>query len=162
VLVRKVARTVRIPLVAGGGVVDGAGVAAMLCLGADAVQMGTRFLLTPEASLHADYKRKVLAAGIGDTTLVGWRGLPIRAVRNAFTDEYEAAERAGRSREALEALFGSRSLKMAALDGDVERGKVEAGQCAALIDDLVPAALLVQRIAAELEQAMERLIGLRG
>ncbi len=162
VLVRKVAQTVRLPLVAGGGVVDGAGVAAMLCLGADAVQMGTRFLLTPEASLHADYKRKVLATGIGDTTLVGWRGLPIRAVRNAFTDEYESAERAGRSREALEALFGSRSLKMAALDGDVERGKVEAGQCAALIDELVPAARLVQRIADELEQAMERLIGLRG
>lgn len=162
VLVRQVARSARVPLVAGGGVADGAGVAAMLCLGADAVQMGTRFLLTPEAALHPNYKRKVLEAGIGDTTLVGWRGLPIRAVRNAFTDEYEAAERAGQSREALEALFGSRSLKMAALDGDVEQGKVEAGQCAALIDALVPAQLLVQRIADELEETMERLLSLRG
>jgi enoyl-[acyl-carrier protein] reductase II len=88
---------------------------------------------------------------------VGWRGLPIRAVRNEFTAEYEAAEAAGQSREDLEALFGSRSLKMAALDGDVARGKVEAGQCAALINELVPAADLVQRIAAETREAMEQL-----
>ena len=162
VLVRLIAQAVGLPIVAGGGVVDGAGVAAMLCLGADAVQMGTRFLLTPEASLHAAYKQKVLEAGVGDTTLVGWRGLPIRAVRNDFTAEYEAAERAGQPREALEALFGSRSLKMAALDGDVAQGKVEAGQCAALIDELVPAAELVERIAAETRAAMERLITLRG
>ncbi|MGO4306847.1 MULTISPECIES: NAD(P)H-dependent flavin oxidoreductase [unclassified Cupriavidus] len=154
VLVRMIARAVGIPVVAGGGVADGAGVAAMLCLGADAVQMGTRFLLTPEASLHDAYKEKVLAAGVGDTTLVGWRGLPIRAVRNAFTAEYEAAEQAGQPREALEALFGSRSLKMAALDGDVEQGKVEAGQCAALIDELVPAATLVERIMAETCEAV--------
>lgn len=157
VLVRLIARTVDLPIVAGGGIADGAGVAAMLCLGADAVQMGTRFLLTPEASLHDAYKEKVLAAGVGDTTLVGWRGLPIRAVRNAFTDEYEAAERAGQPREALEALFGSRSLKMAALDGDVEQGKVEAGQSAALIDGLVPAGVLVERIAAETREAMARM-----
>jgi len=162
VLVRLVAQSVGIPIIAGGGVVDGAGVAAMLCLGADAVQMGTRFLLTPEASLHAAYKQKVLDAGVGDTTLVGWRGLPIRAVRNDFTAEYEAAEAAGQSREALEALFGSRSLKMAALDGDVAQGKVEAGQCAALIDELVPAGELVARIAVETREAMEQLWTKRG
>lgn len=162
VLVRLIAKSVSIPIVAGGGVVDGAGVAAMLCLGADAVQMGTRFLLTPEATLHSAYKQKVLSAGVGDTTLVGWRGLPIRAVRNDFTAEYEAAERAGQSREALEALFGSRSLKMAALDGDIDQGKVESGQAAAMIDELVPAAELVERIAAETREAMEQLWTLRG
>ena len=162
VLVRLIARSVGIPIIAGGGIADGAGVAAMLCLGADAVQMGTRFLLTPEASLHDAYKDKVLAAGVGDTTLVGWRGLPIRAVRNAFTAEYEAAERAGQSSEALATLFGSRSLKMAALDGDVEQGKVEAGQSAALIDELVPAAVLVERIVAETREAMEHIAKQRG
>jgi enoyl-[acyl-carrier protein] reductase II len=161
VLVRMIAKALRIPVIAGGGIVDGAGLAAMLCLGAEAAQMGTRFLLTPEASLHPAYKAKVLAAGIGDTTLVGWRGLPIRAVRNAFTDEYEAAERAGQSRESLDALFGSRSLKMAALDGDVERGKVEAGQSAALIDALVPAAELVAQIAGELHAALHGLHAMR-
>jgi enoyl-[acyl-carrier protein] reductase II len=162
VLVRLIAQATRLPIIAGGGVADGAGIAALLCLGADAVQMGTRFLLTPEASVHPAYKEKVLDAGVGGTTLVGWRGLPIRAVRNAFTVEYEAAERAGRSDEALEALFGSRSLKMAALDGDVEQGKVEAGQCAVLVDELVPADTLVERMAAEIHSALQRLQGLRG
>lgn len=162
VLVRLVARVATVPIIAGGGIVDGAGAAAMLCLGAEAVQMGTRFLLTPEASLHPAYKDKVLAAGVGDTTLVGWRGLPIRAVRNEFTAEYEAAERAGQPREALEEIFGSRSLKMAAFDGDVERGKVEAGQCAALIDELIPAAEVVERVAREMREAMDRLRNLRG
>lgn len=162
VLVRLIAQAVTLPLIAGGGVVDGAGLAAVMSLGADAAQLGTRFLLTPEASLHPAYKLKVLDAGVGDTTLVGWRGLPIRAVRNDFTAEYEARERAGQSQEALEALFSSRSLKMAALDGDVDHGKVEAGQAAALIDTLMPAAELVERIAAELQAALQRLEGLRG
>lgn len=162
VLVRLIAQAVRLPIIAGGGVADGAGLAAVLCLGADAAQLGTRFLLTPEASLHPAYKRKVLDVGAGDTTLVGWRGLPIRAVRNEFTAEYEAAESAGQSRETLEALFGSRSLKMAALDGDVERGKVEAGQCAALIDELIPAGELVERIAMETRAAMDRLLNIKG
>ncbi|PWK34329.1 NAD(P)H-dependent flavin oxidoreductase [Cupriavidus plantarum] len=160
VLVRLIARAVNLPIVAGGGIADGAGVAAVLCLGADAAQLGTRFLLTPEASLHDAYKDKVLGAGVGDTTLVGWRGLPIRAVRNAFTAEYEAAEREGQPREALEALFGSRTLRMAAVDGDVEQGKVEAGQSAALIDELVPAATLVERIVAETHEAMANIAGL--
>lgn len=162
VLVRLIAQSARIPLIAGGGVADGAGIAALLCLGADAVQLGTRFLLTPEASVHPAYKRKVMDAGVGGTTLVGWRGLPIRAVRNAFTTEYEAAERAGRSDASLDALFASRSLKMAALDGDVEQGKVEAGQCAVLVDELVPAEALVERLAAETDAALQRLLGLHG
>lgn len=157
VMVRMVARASKLPIVAGGGVADGAGLAAVLALGADAAQLGTRFLLTPEASLHENYKRKVLSAGIGDTRLVGWRGLPIRTVRNDFTDAYEAAERAGQSREQLEVLFASRSLKMAALEGDVDNGKVEAGQSAALVDELVPAAELVQAIAEEAEAVIERL-----
>jgi enoyl-[acyl-carrier protein] reductase II len=162
VLVRLIAQAVRVPIIAGGGVADGAGLVAVMCLGADAAQLGTRFLLTPEASLHPAYKTKVLEAGVGDTTLVGWRGLPIRAVRNEFTAEYEAAEREGQSREALETFFGSRSLKMAALDGDVERGKVEAGQCAALIDELIPAGELVERIAAEARTTVTRLLNIQG
>lgn len=161
VLVRMIARVAQVPIIAGGGVADGAGLVAMLSLGADAAQLGTRFLLTPEATLHANYKNKVLATEAGGTTLVGWRGLPIRAVRNAFTDEYESAERAGQSREQLEALFGSRSLKMAALDGDVEQGKVEAGQCAALIEKLAPAAQLVDDIVMEAQRVLDRLSALQ-
>src|SRR5262245_47220919 len=78
VLVRRVVRATRLPVVAGGGVADGAGIAALLALGADAVQLGTRFIATPEASVHENYKQAVLAADVEDTTLAGPRSLPIR------------------------------------------------------------------------------------
>jgi enoyl-[acyl-carrier protein] reductase II len=157
VVVRAVTRAVRIPVIAGGGVADGAGIAAMFCLGAEGVQLGTRFLLTPESKLHPAYKHKVLAAGISDTTLVGRGKLPIRVLKNRFTERYEDAERAGKSVDDLATLNAGSSLKMAALDGDVEHGKVEVGQCAGLIDDLVPAAEVMRRLVTEFEEAIDRL-----
>jgi enoyl-[acyl-carrier protein] reductase II len=161
VVVRAVARAVKLPIVAGGGVADGAGMAALLALGADAVQFGTRFLMTPEAGVHANYKAAVRAAGIADTTLVGRAGLPIRMLRNSFARTYESRYRAGDSREALDALFATTTLKDAAQAGDVESGKTEAGQSAGLIDDIVPAGELVGRLMRECEQALARLQGLR-
>ena len=92
------ARRCSIPVIAGGGVADGAGVAAMLCLGAEGVQLGTRFLLTPESNLHPAYKTAALEADIAGTTLVGRGKLPIRVLKNDFTGEYDAAERSGKSR----------------------------------------------------------------
>jgi enoyl-[acyl-carrier protein] reductase II len=159
VLVRAIARAVRLPVIGAGGVADGAGIAAMFALGADGAQLGTRFLMTEEASVHPAYKARVLAAGIGDTTLVGRGRLPIRQIRNRFTAEVDEAERAGRPAEELAALHASRSLREAALDGDVDYGKVEAGQTAGLIDDIPPAAELVRRLVAEAEAVQLRLAG---
>jgi enoyl-[acyl-carrier protein] reductase II len=155
VLVRRVVRATRLPVVASGGVADGAGIAALLALGAEAVQLGTRFIATPEASVHENYKRAVLAADVHDTCLVGPPTLPIRQIRNAFTQKFELA-----SREEREALFKGTSLKKAALEGDVDWGKVEAGQSAGLVDDIVPAAELTKRLARELEEARRRLASL--
>ncbi len=160
VLVRAVVRAVTIPVVGAGGVADGAGIAAMFALGAEGAQLGTRFLMTQEASVHPAYKASVLAAGIGDTTLVGRGRLPIRQLRNRFTAEVDAAERAGLPEEELKALHASRSLKDAALDGNVELGKVEAGQTAGLIEDIPPAAELVRRLVREAEAVRLRLAGL--
>jgi enoyl-[acyl-carrier protein] reductase II len=157
VVVRAVVKAVRVPVIAGGGIADGAGIAAMFCLGAEGVQLGTRFLLTPESSLHQAYKERALAASISDTTLVGRGKLPVRALKNEFTRAFEAAERAGMPAEELAALGASRTLKMAALDGDIEQGKVELGQSVGLIDDLVPAAEVVVRLVTEFEAAVERL-----
>jgi enoyl-[acyl-carrier protein] reductase II len=157
VLVRRVVKATRLPVVASGGVADGAGIAALLALGAEAVQLGTRFIATPEASVHDNYKQAVLAADVGDTALVGRGGLPIRQLKNAFSKEYEAAERAGASAQDLEALFRKRSLKQAALDGDVDWGKVEAGQSAGLVDEILPAAEVMRRLVAEAEAARKRL-----
>jgi enoyl-[acyl-carrier protein] reductase II len=159
VLVRAVARAVRIPVIGAGGVADGAGIAAMFALGAEGAQLGTRFLMTQEASVHAAYKERVLAAGIGDTTLVGRGRLPIRQLRNRFTAEVDEAERSGRPAEELAALHASRTLREAALDGDVDFGKVEAGQTAGLIDDIPPAAELVHRLVAEAEAVRRHLAG---
>jgi enoyl-[acyl-carrier protein] reductase II len=161
VVVRAVVKAVSIPVIAGGGVADGAGIAAMLALGADGVQLGTRFLLTPESNLHQAYKQRALAASIEDTTLIGRGKLPIRVLKNAFTDAFEQAERAGAPAEELKTLSASRTLKMAAFDGDVDHGKVEVGQSVGLIDELMPAGEVVARLLAEFEQALERLARLR-
>jgi enoyl-[acyl-carrier protein] reductase II len=160
VLVRRIVRATRLPVVASGGVADGAGVAALLALGAEAVQLGTRFIATPEASVHENYKRAVLAADVQDTCLVGPAALPIRQLRNAFAKKFDAAQRDGASAEELEALFKSSSLKKAALEGDVEWGKVEAGQSAGLVDEILPAAEVMKRLVQELEQARRRLASL--
>jgi enoyl-[acyl-carrier protein] reductase II len=160
VLVRRVVKAVKLPVVASGGVADGAGIAALLALGADAVQLGTRFIATPEASVHENYRKAVLAADVHQTTLVGRGALPIRQLRNAFSDKYEAAQRAGASFSELSEIYKSGSLKAAALDGDVQWGKVEAGQSAGLIDDIVPAGELLRRLVAETEEARRRLASL--
>ena len=155
VLVRRVVRATRLPVVASGGVADGAGIAALLALGAEAVQLGTRFIATPEASVHENYKRAVLAADVHDTCLVGPAALPIRQLKNAFTQKFLSA-----SEQERDPVFKSSSLKKAALEGDVEWGKVEAGQSAGLVDDIVPAAQLMKRLVDELEQARRRLASL--
>ena len=155
VLVRRVVKATKLPVVASGGVADGAGIAALLALGADAVQLGTRFIATPEASVHENYKRAVLAADVQDTCLVGPRSLPIRQIKNAFSTKYQSS-----SPSQLEEIFNSSSLKKAALEGDVEWGKVEAGQSAGLIDDIVPAAELFRRLVRETEEARRRLASL--
>jgi enoyl-[acyl-carrier protein] reductase II len=157
VLVRRVLKAVKLPVVASGGVADGAGVAALLALGADAVQLGTRFIATPEASVHENYKRAVIDADVDGSALVARGRLPIRQLKNKFAEKFNAAERAGATQAELDAIFASSSLKQAALEGDVEWGKVEAGQSAGLVDEILPAAEVVRRIVAELEQARRRL-----
>jgi enoyl-[acyl-carrier protein] reductase II len=160
VLVRRVLQATKLPVVASGGIADGYGIAAMLALGAEAVQLGTRFIATPEASVHDNYKRAVLDAEVDQTTLVGRGAHPIRQLRNAFSAKYEAAEQSGASRAELDAIFQEYSLKQAALRGDVDWGKVEAGQSAGLVRDIVPAGELFRRLVAETEQARRRLASL--
>lgn len=158
VLVRAVAKAVPdVPLIAGGGIADGAGIVAALALGADAAQLGTRFMATREAWVHDNYKQAVVDAGVADTALVG-RGLgPIRMIKNAFSESYLDAEGNGAALEDLKEIFLSSALKNAALDGDVDSGKTEAGQSAGLINDLPGASDLTTRLIAEYQSALTRL-----
>jgi len=160
VLVRRVVKAVKLPVVASGGIADGAGIAAMLALGAEAVQLGTRFIATPEASVHENYKRAVLEADVEGTAVVGRGMQPIRQLKNSFSRKYEEAQRSGAPAERLNAIFEESSVKQAALDGDVEWGKVEAGQSAGLVDEILPAAEVMRRLVAEAEAARRRLASL--
>ncbi|HEX5476612.1 MAG TPA: nitronate monooxygenase family protein [Burkholderiales bacterium] len=160
VLVRRVVKEVKLPVVASGGFADGAGIAAALALGAEAVQLGTRFIATPEASVHPKYRQAVLDAEVHQTAFVGRGHHPVRQLANAFSRKYEAAERSGASAEELEKLFNSATLKQAALEGDIEWGKVELGQSAGLVDEILPAAEVMRRLVAELEEARKRLAAL--
>ncbi len=157
VLVRSIVKAVGLPVVAGGGVADGAGIAALLALGAEGVQLGTRFLATLEASVHESYKRAIVEAGIDATTLVARGRLPIRQLKNEFSAKYDAAERSGASKEELEAIFKGASLKQSALDGDIAHGKPEAGQSAGLVNDVLPAAEVMRRLVAELDETLKRM-----
>lgn len=160
VLVRRVLQEVKLPVVASGGVADGAGVAALLALGADAVQLGTRFIATPEAGVHENYKIALLEAEVDQTAFVGRGMAPIRQLRNSFAEQYAALERSGAPRGELDELFKKHSLKQAALEGDVKWGKVEAGQSAGLVHEILPAAEVMRRLVMELEQARRRLASL--
>jgi enoyl-[acyl-carrier protein] reductase II len=155
VILRAVVRAAGdVPVIAAGGYADGAGLAAALALGASGVSFGTRFIATPEANVGDAYKHAVIAAGIADTRAVGREIGVIRALRNEFTDEMESLELSGAALEDRRRVFAASTLKHAALEGDVRKGKVEAGQSAGLIDDIVPAGLLVRRIAEEYAAAV--------
>lgn len=159
IAVRRAVREFDVPIVAGGGVADGYGVAALLALGADAVQLGTRFLATREAGVHDNYKRAVLDTDIDGTVLVGVRNLPVRMTRNRFAADVLHADQHETDNAAYDTLFKSSTLKQAALDGDIERGKVELGQSAGLIDDLPGAAEVMTRLVDEYREAVARLLG---
>jgi enoyl-[acyl-carrier protein] reductase II len=159
VAVRRAVVELDIPIVAGGGVADGYGVAALLALGADAVQLGTRFLATREAGVHDNYKKAVLDTDVDGTTLVGVRGLPVRMTRNRFAERVLLADKDEPDAAAYDMLFKSSSLRQAALDGDVDWGKVELGQSAGLIDDLPDAATVMARLVEECHSAARRLAG---
>lgn len=155
VLVRAVAKAVLgVPLVASGGFADGAGLLAALALGAGAAQFGTRFLVSHEANVHDAYKQAVLDAEVHDTRTVGRDLGVVRVLENRFTERLGTLELAGADLEPRRELFSAATLRMAALDGDVTDGKVECGQTAGLIDAILPAAEIVERIVAEYEAAL--------
>ncbi|MFB9926641.1 NAD(P)H-dependent flavin oxidoreductase [Amycolatopsis halotolerans] len=163
VLVRAVVSAVpSIPVIASGGIADGAGLAAMLALGAGAAQFGTRFLASAEATVHRSYQEAVLAAGVDDTRTVGRGFGVIRALSNEFTARMAELEASGAEESLRRKVFQDSSLKDAALHGDVATGKVEAGQSAGLITEILPAAEIVARITEEYAAVVRRLPQLEG
>lgn len=132
-LVPQVVDAVNIPVIAAGGIADGRGVAAAMMLGAEGVQMGTRFVTATESIVHANYKERIIKAKDIDSEVTGMStGHPIRVLRNQMSREYIKKEKEGASFEELEYLTLG-SLRKAVVDGDVVNGSVMAGQCAGLV-----------------------------
>ena len=150
-LVPQVRDATTLPVIAAGGIADGRGMAAALMLGACGVQMGTRFLCAEECSVHPVYKEKILAAGDLCTMVTGKRlGHPVRSLRTPFARSYMQAEYGGMPDQELEAL-GPGALRLAAQEGDGEKGCFLAGQIAALVKKEQPAAQILQEVAEEAE-----------
>lgn len=153
-LVPQVRDKVKVPVVAAGGIGDGRGLAAALMLGADGIMMGTRFICTQECPAHINAKTAVLKAQAEDTLVTGnITGLPVRALKNRFTETFAAMEVEKKS--ALEmALFGSGKMYKAFIEGDAEDGSVMAGQICGMITDIPTVRELVERTVKEAETAL--------
>lgn len=158
-LVPMVADAVDIPVIAAGGIADGRGLVAALALGAEGVQMGTRFICAEECSAHPAYKEKVVKARDRDTEVCGiTTPHPVRAIRNRFVRYYLEQERAGLSAGELERL-GAGRYPDAALRGDIEHGSILAGQVAGLVNRVQPAHEIVSEVVWEAEALLRNSLG---
>jgi len=154
-LVPQVKDAVSIPVIAAGGIGDGRGVAASFMLGAEGVQLGTRFLVAKECNVHENYKKKVLAAKDRDTITTGKRlGHPVRSLRNPYSREFFKKEYdSSISNEELE-LFGRGSLRKAAVEGNEKEGCFLAGQISGMVNKEQTAKEMIEEIFSEAEQVL--------
>jgi enoyl-[acyl-carrier protein] reductase II len=156
VLVPQLVDAVSIPVVAAGGIADGRGMAAAFALGAEGVQMGTRFMCATECTIHPDVKTRLIKARDRDTMVTGYStGHPVRALKNKLAKELEGLDRANKPEE-LEAL-GMGRLALAMRQGDVEQGSLMAGQCSAMVSSVQPAADIVRELVDEFEAVVASL-----
>mgnify|MGYP004458081137 FL=1 len=150
-LVPQVADAVSIPVIAAGGIADGRGMAAAMLLGAEGIQMGTRFVAAKESIVHENYKERIIKAKDIDSEVTGMStGHPIRVLRNQMTREYLKLEKAGASFEELEELTLG-SLRKAVIDGDVVHGSLMAGQSAGLVKKEQTCKEIIEEITGEAE-----------
>jgi enoyl-[acyl-carrier protein] reductase II len=157
VLVPQVVDAISIPVVAAGGIADGRGVVAAFALGAEGVQVGTRFVCAVESPAHDAYKRMIIEATDRSTVVTGrTTGHPVRCIKNKLTKRFEEMEAAGVSLEELEAL-GAGKLRAAVINGDVEWGSVMAGQSAGLVKKVQPAAEIIKELFSDAERVLRGL-----
>ena len=151
-LVPQVVDSVRIPVIAAGGIGDGRGLVAALALGAQGIQMGTRFVCSTECIAHPRYKQKILEANDQSTVVTRQvLGLPQRSLRNKLTDQFQELEKAGLSKEELE-LFDRGRMYLGLIEGDTDDGSLLAGQIAGLIKEIKPVRVIIEEIVAEAER----------
>jgi NAD(P)H-dependent flavin oxidoreductase YrpB (nitropropane dioxygenase family) len=146
-----------IPVLAAGGIADGRGLAAALALGADGVQVGTRFAATVESSAHTAYKQAVVDAGDGGTVFALKKLSPVRMLRTPFALRALQADRDGATREEMAALLGTTRERMGIFEGNIEEGELEAGQSSGLVREILPAGDVVRSMMEQYYAVKSRL-----
>jgi enoyl-[acyl-carrier protein] reductase II len=152
-LIPMVAKEISIPLIAAGGIGTGRGMLAAMNLGADGVQIGSRFVATPESSAHLNFKNAVINSNEGDTMLTFKELTPVRLLKNEFYKKVEAEYEKGANVDDLKNLLGRGRAKKGMFEGDMVEGELEIGQIAGLMDKIIPAQQVVEEIIYELYQA---------
>lgn len=148
-LIPAVKDAIGLPLIAAGGIATGRSIFGAMALGADGVQIGSRFAITEESSAHVDYKTKILESKEGDTALTLKQLAPVRLIKNKFYQDVTEAEKAGADINTLQELLGKRRAKKGIFEGDLEEGELEIGQVSAYINEIKPAADVVAELWQE-------------
>lgn len=148
-LVPLVKSKVNIPVIAAGGIANGAAMAAVLCLGADGVQMGSRFAATKESSAHPQFKQEIVKAGDGATALTLKEITPVRLIKNDFYNQVQKAYEQGLDTDGLRELLGRGRAKKGMFEGDLQEGELEIGQVSAQIDEILTAKEVVDATMKE-------------
>ncbi len=148
-LIPQVVDSVKIPVIAAGGIGDGRAIAAVMCLGAQGAQLGTRFVATQESSAHSHFKEAILHSDPASTMLAMKKHVPVRLMKNKFYQEVKILEDQGASQEELLRLLGHGRARRGMLEGDMDQGEIEIGQIASLIKDIPSVEELVRRLILE-------------
>ncbi len=151
-LIPMVRDVIKIPLIAAGGIGTGRGILGAFALGADGVQIGSRFAISEESSAHADFKKRVIESQEGETVLTLKTLTPVRLIRNKFYDQVKEAETRGASAEEIKLLLGKGRAKKGIFEGNLEEGELEIGQIAAAIKDLKPAGIILKELWEDYEK----------
>ncbi|MCB9255529.1 MAG: nitronate monooxygenase [Chitinophagales bacterium] len=159
-LIPEVAKALQIPLIAAGGIGSGRAMLAAFALGADAVQIGSRFVVSIESSAHLNFKNAIVSAQEGDTELRLKSLTPVRLLKNKFYEQVKLAEEANASQEELRAILGKGRAKKGMFEGELEEGELEIGQVASQINNILPAAEILKEIWEEFLSEKERLTSL--
>lgn len=155
VLIPAVKEAVKIPVIAAGGIATGRQMFAVMALGAEGVQIGSRFVCSDEASSHQAFKDAVMNAKEGDTTLAMKKLVPVRLLHNQFFATVQAAEQRGADAEELKNILGRARAKKGMFEGDLQEGELEIGQVSALIKEIKPAAAIVEEIWNDFSDALK-------